>query len=78
MCTSNRFANCPPLLDFCSKLCHTNSMNKTPTPITAEMMQQLRKDYLKQCLREAGFRQAIRDGLIERVDSAEWHISDNH
>ena len=52
-------------------------MNKTPTPITAEMMQQLRKDYLKQCLREAGVRQAIRDGLIERVDSAEWHISDN-
>ena len=56
---------------------NTYTMNKTPTPITAEMMQQLRKDYLKQCLREAGFRQAIRDGLIERVDSAEWHISDN-
>jgi len=77
MCTINHLDNCPPSLDFCSQLCHNNSMNKTPTPITAEMMQQLRKDYLKQCLREAGFRQAIRDGLIERVDSAEWHISDN-
>ena len=77
MCTINHLDNCPPSLDFSPNLCHTNSMNKTPTPITAEMMQQLRKDYLKQCLREAGFRQAIRDGLIERVDSAEWHISDN-
>ena len=31
MCTSNRFANCPPLLDFSLNLCHTNSMNNPPT-----------------------------------------------
>ena len=31
MYTSNRFANCPPSLDFSTNPCHTNSMNKTTT-----------------------------------------------
>jgi hypothetical protein len=35
------------------------------------------KKYHEQLQREYNYRQAIRDGLIERVDSAEWYISDN-
>lgn len=31
MCTINHLDNCPPSLDFSSKLCHTNSMNNPPT-----------------------------------------------
>ena len=35
------------------------------------------KKYHEQLQREYHYRQAIRDGLIERVESTEWHISDN-
>lgn len=76
MCTSNRYVNqcynCPPSLDFCAKLCHTNSMNKE------QLIALATRKYHEQLQREYNYRQAIRDGLIERVESTSWNISDNH
>jgi len=72
MCTTNHSTNCPPSLDFSLNLCHTNSMNKE------QLIASATKKYHEQLQREYNYRQAIRDGLIERVDSAEWYISDNH
>jgi hypothetical protein len=43
-----------------------------------QLIASVTKRYHEQLQREYNYRQAIRDGLIERVDSAEWHISDNH
>ena len=36
------------------------------------------RKYHEQLQREYNYRQAIRDGLIERVESTSWNISDNH
>ena len=72
MCTTNHLDNCPPSLDFSPNLCHTNSMNKE------QLIASVTKRYHEQLQREYNYRQAIRDGLIERVDSAKWYISDNH
>ena len=35
------------------------------------------RKYHEQLQREYHYRQAIRDGLIERVESTDWNISDN-
>ena len=35
------------------------------------------KRYHEQLQREYNYRQAIRDGLIERVESTTWNIADN-
>jgi len=37
MCTTNRFANCPPSLDFPANPCHTNSM-KTSNPYVNNLL----------------------------------------
>ena len=76
MCTSNRYVNqcynCPPSLDFPANPCHTNSMNKE------QLIALATRKYHEQLQREYNYRQAIRDGLIERVESTSWNISDNH
>ena len=76
MCTSNRYVNqcynCPPSLDFSLNPCHTNSMNKE------QLIALATRKYHEQLQREYNYRQAIRDGLIERVESTSWNISDNH
>ena len=36
------------------------------------------RKYHEQLQREYYYRQAIRDGLIERCESTDWNISDNH
>ena len=36
------------------------------------------KRYHEQLQREYNYRQAIRDGLIERVESTNWNISDKN
>ena len=72
MCTINHLDNCPPSLDFPANPCHTNSMNKE------QLIALATKKYHEQLQREYNYRQAIRDGLIERVESTSWNISDNH
>ena len=76
MCTSNRYVNqcynCPPSLDFPANPCHTNSMNKE------QLIALATRKYHEQLQREYNYRQAIRDGLIERVESTSRNISDNH
>ena len=72
MCTINHLDNCPPMLDFPSNPCHTNSMTKE------QLIALATKKYHEQLQREYNYRQAIRDGLIERCESTDWNISDNH
>ena len=72
MCTINHLDNCPPSLDFPANPCHTNSMNKE------QLIALATRKYHEQLQREYHYRQAIRDGLIERVESTSWNISDNH
>ena len=74
MYTSNRFANCPPSLDFPANPCHTNSMNKEQIIALAT------KRYHEQLQREYNYRQAIRDGSIQPFDPKTieyWDIADN-
>ena len=79
MCTSNHLDNCPPSLDFSPNLCHTNSMNKEQQRASELTLLALAtRKYHEQLQREYNYRQAIRDGLIERVESTSWNISDNH
>ena len=47
-------------------------MNKT------ELIRQATVKYYEQLQREYNYRQAIRDGLIERCESSTFTISDNH
>jgi len=72
MCTTSHSTNCPPTLDFPANPCHTNSMNKE------QLIALATKRYHEQLQREYNYRQAIRDGLIERVESTTWNISDNN
>ncbi|MBT8449894.1 MAG: hypothetical protein KJO69_09400 [Gammaproteobacteria bacterium] len=75
MCTINHLDNCPPSLDFPSKLCHTNSMNKE------QLIALVTKRYHEQLKREYNYRQAIRDGSIQPFDAKTieyWDIADNH
>jgi len=75
MCTTNHSTNCPPSLDFSSKLCHTNSMNKE------QLIASATKRYHEQLQREYNYRQSIRDGLVQPFDAKTieyWNISDNH
>ena len=68
----NQCYNCPPSLDFPANPCHTNSMNKE------QLIALATRKYHEQLQREYNYRQAIRDGLIERCESTNWNISDNH
>lgn len=72
MCTINHLDNCPLPLDFPANPCHTNSMNKE------QLIALATKKYHEQLQREYNYRQAIRDGLIERCESSRFTISDNH
>ena len=79
MCTISRYVNqyynCPQTLDFPANPCHTNSMNKEQLTALAT------KRYHEQLQREYNYRQAIRDGSIQRFDDKTieyWNISDNH
>ena len=76
MCTTSRYVNqcynCPQTLDFPANPCHTNSMNKE------QLIALATKRYHEQMQREYNYRQAIRDGLIERCESSRFTISDNH
>ena len=83
MCTFNRYVNqcynCPPSLDFPANPCHTNSMNKEQQRASELTLIDLAtKKYHEQLQREYNYRQAIRDGSIERCESTEWSIADNH
>ena len=75
MCTTSRYVNqcynCPQTLDFPANPCHTNSMNKE------QLIALATKRYHEQLQREYNYRQAIRDGLIERCESSTFTISDN-
>ena len=68
----NQCYNCPQTLDFPANPCHTNSMNKE------QLIALATKRYHEQMQREYNYRQAIRDGLIERCESSTFTISDNH
>ena len=79
MCTISRYVNqcynCPQTLDFPANPCHTNSMNKE------QLIALATKRYHEQLQREYNYRQAIRDGSIQRFDDKTieyWNISDNH
>ena len=78
MCTISRYVNqchnCPQTLDFPANPCHTNSMNKE------QLIALATKRYHEQLQREYNYRQAIRDGSIQRFDDKTieyWNISDN-
>ena len=61
-------------LDFSLNPCHTNSMNKE------QLIALATKRYHEQLQREWHYRQAIRDGSIQRFDDKTieyWNISDS-
>lgn len=68
----NQCYNCPPSLDFPANPCHTNSMNKE------QLIALATRKYHEQLQREYNYRQAIRDGLIERCESTTWNIADKN
>ena len=53
-------------------------MSNTYTMTKEQLIALATKKYHEQLQREYNYRQAIRDGLIERVESTNWNISDNH
>ena len=53
-------------------------MSNTYTMTKEQLIALATKKYHEQLQREYNYRQAIRDGLIERCESTEWNISDNH
>ena len=52
-------------------------MSNTYTMTKEQLIALATKKYHEQLQREYYYRQAIRDGLIERVESTTWNIADN-
>ena len=53
-------------------------MSNTYTMTKEQLIALATKKYHEQLQREYNYRQAIRDGSIERCESTEWSIADNH
>lgn len=53
-------------------------MSNTYTMTKEQLIASATRKYHEQLQREYNYRQAIRDGLIECVESTSWNISDNH
>lgn len=53
-------------------------MSNTYTMTKEQLIALATKRYHEQLQREYNYRQAIRDGLIERCESSRFTISDNH